>query len=170
MSEDNNWLVAANGGGGRILAYDSFVGMEYDKAHALPEKPVEDGAFFTANKWALPYRATVTVAKTGEASEIRDFIDALEGLNGSTTLVSIVTPLRVLVDGTIEAIRYSFDNDDLGPRMVMPRISVKEVMFARKSTTTGKITAGNSKNAETGDTVEGGGTRTIPVDGMDAFA
>lgn len=170
MSADNNWLVAANSGGAKILSYDSFVGMEYDKANALPEKPMEDGAFFTANKWALPYRAMVTLAKTGEASAIRDFIDALESLNGSTTLVSIVTPLRVFIDGNIEAIRYSFNNDDLGPRTVMPQISVKEVMFVRKSTATGKIAAGSSKNADIGDTVEGGGTRTIHIDTMDAFA
>lgn len=156
MSVDNNWIVSMKGGGADILGYDSFVGLEYEKSQALPEKPVEDGAFFTANKWSKPYRVTLTLAKGGDAAAIREFITRLEKYNESIDLVDVVTPLKVFVNGTIESVRYSVGNDEYGPRLVMPRITIKEVLPTRSASTGGEIRFGKTKIADLADTATNG--------------
>lgn len=114
-------------GGAAAAQFTSFLGLQYYNSAGLPEKPVEEGSFFTANKWDTPYNISVEVAKMGEIGEIQAFLDALDEILASLEFCEVVTPAKAFVNGNVEAIDYKWHNDEYGPRMLVANIHIKEV-------------------------------------------
>lgn len=146
------WFISA--GGGSVTDFSSFLGFQYANESSVPEKAVEEGSFFSANKWDNPYDVVVDLAKHGEASDIGAFIDALEQYRGSTDLVSIVTPAKVFINGNIYGISFSWNNDETGPRMLVAKVAIKEIRPPGGSQSSGgrggggASSIGNASNGE----------------------
>lgn len=88
---DEKWGVFDEDGNDLINA-DSFVSIEYRNGSRLLDYPVEDGSFESYNKVANPFDAAVTFAKGGTQDERQAFLTAIDALNDSLDLVSVVTP------------------------------------------------------------------------------
>lgn len=123
-ANSEEWTIR---GGGAEAQFTSFLGLQYYNSSGLPEKPVEEGSFFTANKWDTPYNISVEVAKMGEISEIQAFLDGLDQILASLEFCEVVTPAKSFVNGSVEAIDYKWHNDEYGPRMLVANIHIKEV-------------------------------------------
>lgn len=169
MNNGEAWYIASSGGGGSIVDYSSFIGYQYANEASIPTKPVERGAFVSANKWANPYEVEVELAKYGGAAEIREFLEELERWRESVELVDIVTPSRVFLRANIYRISYVWSMDENGPRMVMPKLSIREILYSRQGAADGGIA--NPMNAGCADTVTGGNVQCAPrtrVRGLEA--
>lgn len=150
-----DWYISVAGGGQTIASFDTFVEMRFKTGSALPIMPVEQGSFFTANKWMLPYNAMVQLAKMGDAGVINEMMVALEQYKNSTDIVDIVTPYFTFIHGNLYDIEYDFSVDETGVGMAAPRLSIQEVRFIQESaTSTSDITG--AKNAESNSTVNNG--------------
>lgn len=163
MAEDNEWFIS--GGGGSVAEFSSFLGFEYDEEASIPEKAVEEGSFFSANKWDNPYVASVDLAKSGEPQEIGAFIDDLRKYKTSTDMVSIVTPAKVFINGNITKLSFSWNNDEHGPEMLIVKVGIKEVRppgGSQESSSTGGGIAG-AKNGECNDSVSCGRLQSEPA-------
>lgn len=79
--------------GTSLLTPDSFVEFEYREEQKIPIYPLQDGAFQSYNKVGMPFdiRLTVTCSGNGKMSK-NEFINAIDNLLTSLTLVDIVTP------------------------------------------------------------------------------
>ncbi len=158
--EQEKWYIASSGGGSSIVEYSSFIGYQYKNESTIPTKPVEQGAFISANKWANPYEVEVEIAKHGTATEIQQFLEELERWRESVDLVDIVTPSRVFLRANIYRISYTWSMDEFGPRLVIPKISIREVRTAQTSMTSGALFA-NPMNAGNATTKTGGNIQGI---------
>lgn len=129
------WYVSEAGGGRTIADFDTFLGLRFKTGSALPVMPLENGSFFTANKWMTPYNAQVELARSGNQTELNNMMVMLERYKNSTDLVDIVTPYFTFIHGNIYDIEYDFGVDQTGVGMVNPYISIQEVRLIQESTT-----------------------------------
>ena len=159
--EQEKWYIASSGGGSSIVEYSSFIGYQYKNESTIPTKPVEQGAFISANKWANPYEVEVEIAKHGTASEIQQFLEELERWRESVDLVDIVTPSRGFLRANIYRISYTWSMDEYGQRLVIPKISIREVRTAQSSMTTTGSSFANPMNAGNASTRTGGNIQGI---------
>lgn len=157
-SQQIEWYIRATAGGFPVVQFTTFLEMKFKSGAALPIMPVADGAFFTANKWAMPYNALVRGAVAGDNYVLNHVMIMLERYKREVDLVDIVTPYYALLRGNIYDIDYEFDNDQTGVGMIIPTISIQEIRLVRKSVTSMQDTAKLrlAKNAESDSTTENG--------------
>lgn len=150
-ASEDQWLI--QGDGGAVAEYTSFLGFEYNSESAIPEKAVEEGSFFSANKWDYPYDIIVEIGKMGDVNELSSFLDALETWRNSTELVSLVTPAKTYTNGNIYGVGYSWNGEEHGPRMIIAKVAIKEVRLVGESAAAnsggGISGAGNSEHNST---------------------
>ena len=87
------WTVADDESGQPLLEFDAFLGLDYAQDAKVPQQPIEQGSFAAYNKVGSPYLVKVTLAKNGNASTLKAFADALEGLTRGMRLVRARLPL-----------------------------------------------------------------------------
>lgn len=152
------WYISVTGGGQAIAEFDTFIGIRFQSSASLPILPVEEGSFFTANKWSNPFNAIVEMAKWGEVGSLNQMMVALERYKNSTDLVDIVTPYFTFINGNISSIEYEFSTDETGLGMVSPKIGVQEIKLIKKSASsiTPVRTIDRAKNAESNNTINVG--------------
>lgn len=100
------WTVADDESGQPLLEFDAFLGLDYAQDAKVPQQPIEQGSFAAYNKVGSPYLVKVTLAKNGNASTLKAFADALEGLTRGMQLVSVVTPERVYRSANVTSLRW----------------------------------------------------------------
>jgi hypothetical protein len=167
MRTNEAWYIAESGGSGNgksIVDYSSFIGYQHSNQSSIPTKPVERGAFTSINKWSNPYEVDVEIAKHGTADEIADFLETLEKWRDSVDLVDVVTPSRVFLRANIYRINYTWNMDDTGPRLIIPKIGIREIRFVQSSASSTVIS--NPKNPGSTSTKNCGETSCSSVAAM----
>lgn len=86
---------------------DSFVSFELKHDQKIPIYPMQDGAFSSYNKVGMPFDIKLTVTCGGNLqTSKKDFLDKINFLLTSLTLVDIVTPDRVYNDTNLIHVDY----------------------------------------------------------------
>jgi len=92
-------------GGAPIIVADSVVGMDYKQEWSLSDYPVEQGAFATYDKVALPFDVRVRFT-AGSISSRDALLNSLAAVAGTTQLFDVVTPEVVYTSVTITHYDY----------------------------------------------------------------
>ena len=100
------WTVSDDESGQPLLEFDTFLGLDYAQDAKVPQQPIEQGSFAAYNKVGSPYLVKVVLAKSGDASTLKAFADALEELVRGMRLVSVVTPERVYRSANVTSLRW----------------------------------------------------------------
>lgn len=161
------WYIAKSGSLESIVEFDTCISMGYKSGAALPVKPVENGSFFTANKWTIPYQIVMELAVSrtnfstegdggGSERNLADIMNALERWKDSTDLVDVVTPYKTYIHGNIFDVEYRFDNDETGADMLVPMITLQEIRLINTSASTTEIKLSGAKNPDSADAIDMG--------------
>ena len=103
-AQPGRWTIH-NKDGAAALEFDTFLGVDSRSESRVPTEPVEEGGFAAFNKVKTPQTLTVRLAKSG--ADLSAFILALEALEDSLELYSVVTPDRVYESMTIVSVNYA---------------------------------------------------------------
>lgn len=133
------WLIS----GTSVTEYSAFLGYQYTKSAGVPEKAVEEGGFYTANKWETSYRVRVQLAKDGTPQAIGEFLEELERLLASTALVTVITPSRVYIDATVFGLDYDWSSEN-GARLCIADVSLQEVRPPVRTISSGGFSGGGA--------------------------
>lgn len=112
--------------GNRVLAPDSFLGLEYRNNWRIPNYPVEKGQFSSYNRVNMPFDAIVSMAKGGYQSERSKFQAAVQSLANTTNTYHITTPDAKLGPITIQRVNYERRADN-GANLLIVHIHFLEV-------------------------------------------
>jgi len=112
---------------------DSFVDFEYREERKIPNYPVEGGSFASYNKVALPFDVKVTVSCNGKGQMTKeDFLNAIENLISSLTLVNVITPNATY--NNCNLIHYDYRRESKqGVSLLIVALSFQEVKIAQSS-------------------------------------
>lgn len=160
-----DWFIAPTGGNSSIVDFDTCLGIRYKKGSGLPIKPVENGSFFAANKWAWPFQVVVEMAKSSRdnsGSDLIQFMKDLEEWLATVELVDVVTPYGVFKNANIFDLEYRFDNDETGVGMVVPVLTIQEVRLINTSVSTTDINQAGAKNPDSATTKDNGQVSAQP--------
>lgn len=92
--------------GAVALEPDNFLEVGYVNVSNLSTYPQEEGAFASYNKVQTPRACSVTVSKGGTKKAMVDFATALESLQASLDLYTIVTPARSYENMNVDRCEY----------------------------------------------------------------
>lgn len=125
------WGIVAQDGS-TSLTPDSFVDFEYRNERKVPTYPIEDGSFQSYNKVALPFdcRVTVTCSGNGKMSK-QAFLEAIQGLLNSLTLVDIVTPNATYESCNLVHVDYRREARQ-GATLIMAQLWFQEIRIAQQ--------------------------------------
>ncbi len=121
--ESDSWIITNT----NIMDRTAFLGFQYVEDAGVPEKAVEEGGFFSANKWQMPYTIAVQLAKGGTADELSEFLAELRRLVNSLELVELVIPAGVFTSANIYGLSLDWNNDEHGARLCVPTLMMKEI-------------------------------------------
>lgn len=109
-----------------VVTFDSFVSIEYMGEMRVSDFPLEQGAFETYNKVAVPFEARVTVSKGGSSADRTTFLNQCEAAKVSLDLFSVFTPDRAYKSVNVEAVDYARKSDK-GVTMILANFRLIEV-------------------------------------------
>lgn len=154
------WFIAPAGGGSSVLPFTSVMNVNSRAGARIATKPMERGAFRSANKWSVPYNVEIVLTVEGTDTERNNFMAELERLKNSTDLVDIVTPFYVWANGNIVDYDLQLDNDTGANSILIPSIMVEEVRLKQRKITSSNIDIGGAKNPGNTSTVKNGKINT----------
>lgn len=96
---------------GAMLAFKSFVQLNYSVAHKVVSSPVED-SFVAYNKTTDPEQLDIRGAIKGTPEEIGDALDTLIYFAQSTELLNILTPEKYYIGFNLYKLDYKRDARD----------------------------------------------------------
>ena len=96
---------------GAMLAFKSFVQLNYSVAHKVVSSPVED-SFVAYNKTTDPEQLDIRGAIKGTPEEIGDALDTLIYFAQSTELLNILTPEKYYTGFNLYKLDYKRDARD----------------------------------------------------------
>ena len=96
---------------GAMLAFKSFVQLNYSVAHKVVSSPVEN-SFVAYNKTTDPEQLDIRGAIKGTPEEIGDALDTLIYYAQSTELLNILTPEKYYTDFNLYKLDYKRDARD----------------------------------------------------------
>lgn len=134
---------------GKTLAIepDSFVSIDYQNVQNVSQYPVEKGSFTSYNKVQTPFRASVKVSKGGSKSDRAAFILAVESLNTSLDLYTLITPEKTYKNVSLE--RYDYRRDALsGAGMMVVSLYLVEIREAQASSSTSNAQSPQAASAQ----------------------
>lgn len=149
------WGIFDNAGA-QLLTPDSFIAAEYSRDWRLADYPLEKGAFESYNKVTRPYELRVTLTKGGTENDRSDFINAIEALGQSLTLISTVTPEHTYLQGNIAHVNYD-RTAHAGASMITATLGIMEIR------TTVTAAYSQTKTASAADPVNAGAVQTKPL-------
>lgn len=125
------WGIVAQDGSASLTP-DSFVDFEYRNERKVPTYPIEDGSFQSYNKVAMPFdcRVTVTCSGNGKMSK-QAFLEAVQKLLSSLTLVDIVTPNATYESCNLVHVDYRREARQ-GATLIMAQLWFQEIRVAQK--------------------------------------
>lgn len=140
------------------VAFDVFLGCGAKAASKIAQNPVEQGSFATYNKIASPTALSVTLARTGRATQLGAMLDQLDALVEGTDLISVITPGRTYVDYSLESYDYSRTTDTGADRLLVSLTlqEVRQVEPRYSNEQVPPITRQQARRPEDADTVDAG--------------
>lgn len=144
--------------GQAAVEFDVFLDCGAKAASKIAQNPVEQGSFASYNKIASPMALTVTLARTGSATQLGAMLERLDALVESTALVSVVTPGRTYVDYGLESYDYTRTTDTGADRLLVSLTlqEIRQVEPRYSNEHIPPITRQQAKRAEDADTVDAG--------------
>lgn len=119
--------------GNPVLQPDSFVNFEYKEEHKIPNYPIEQGSFQSYNKVALPFDCRVVVSCGGNGMMSKEeFLNAIESLISSLTLVQIVTPNKTYQNCNLIHVDYRRESTR-GVSLILAQLWFQEVRIAQQT-------------------------------------
>lgn len=101
-----NWQIVDKNGV-PVLLPDSVISFEYKKENKISDYPVEQGSFASYNKVTSPFDARIIMTCTGQGKMSREaFIKAVEDMQKSLNLYTIITPDKVYTSVNLESHNY----------------------------------------------------------------
>lgn len=94
-------------GGGAVITADTVTSLDYKQEWAISDFPVEEGAFESYDKVALPYDARVRFAAGGSDANRAALLGSIAAVAGTTQVFDVVTPEAVYVSATISHYSYT---------------------------------------------------------------
>ena len=104
IGSSSQWGIYKDGKA--VLAFDSFVAMDFRAESHISDYPIERGNFESYNKVALPNEYRLTISKAGSDSDRSQFLSSLALIAKSLDLYSIATPDAAYAGTNIT--RYDF--------------------------------------------------------------
>lgn len=114
------------------LDADAVVGFEHNGEYRIPDFPLENGAFESYDKVALPFATRVTVSKGGTVAERAQFLTDCENLLRSFDLLNVVTPERTYLNVNVVRIGMT-RNAGQGAGMCTVELVLQEVRAAARA-------------------------------------
>lgn len=149
------WGLYDDTGGAQLIKPDSFVSVEYGRDWRIADYPLEQGGFESYNKVTRPYELRVALTKGGTEAERADFVNAIDALGQSLTLISTVTPEHTYLKGNISRVSYDRSARS-GAALIVANLDIMEIR------TTVTATYGTAKTPSAADAVNDGTVQTQP--------
>lgn len=151
-----------------LLRPDSFIDFEYRKDQKIPTYPMQDGAFQSYNKVALPFdiRLTVTCSGNGKMKK-GPFLEAVNNLLNGLDLVDIVTPDATYKSCNLIHVDYRRDATN-GATIIIAQLWFQWVRIVSKSTTNTAAPSGTPSTplGQVSPVSSIGGAIKVPTNGV----
>jgi hypothetical protein len=185
LTTENNWGIFSVSGEPLVLA-DSVIEVSYENSSKISQHPVAAGSFASYNKVASPFATTVRLSKgsgvkaLGELANVlqngignigkgalnarSDFLEVIDDLSKSTTLVHVVTPEKTYTHCNIEKYSYRREQSN-GAHMLIVDINLVEVRETKVSYSNSEtvVATDNSKQPEAKSPENNGKVQPQPV-------
>ena len=123
----------------KVIEPDSIVALDYRREWRLADYPMEQGAFQSYNKVAVPFDVRLRMTKGGKFDVRGDFLDAVEKIAKTLDSYDIVTPDQIYTSVNIVSLGYSRTSNkglglisvDIGLRQI--RVTATTTFLAVKS-------------------------------------
>lgn len=129
-----------------VVKPDSFGEFGYRAEWAIPDFPIEDGAFANYDKVVQPYEIMVRMIKGGTKEARKKFLDSIEEIAKSLDLFDIVTPERTYLNVNITR----FEVTRRGPRgaylLAEVDLYFREIRTVTASYSTTAVVTENARN------------------------
>jgi hypothetical protein len=159
LFEGPQWGIFSSTGAPALIG-DSVIAVDYRKEYAIPDYPIEEGAFASYNKVQRPFDVRVSFANTGKLSILgsllsggaigslitgvdpntagrRRFLQQVDAAIASLDMFTVVTPEASYAN--VNLIHADYRREAAGGGATMIRIDVwcQEVRFGSRATSTG---------------------------------
>lgn len=156
-SFDQSWGIYTQDGD-PALDTDSTLAVEYTGEYRVADYPLEQGAFESYNKVAMPFDTRVSVSKGGTVADREQFLSDIDDLLTTLDLFNVVTPERTYLDVNVVGARLSRTASN-GAGMITVELALREIRIAPPATLR------NSKEPAGADTVNDGTVQAKPATG-----
>jgi hypothetical protein len=109
-----------------VVNFDSFISFNGIRDSSIVSQTIEGGSFRSVNKITKPNVAKVVLAKGGLYKGIEDCLSVLKDLEGSTSILRIVTPFGVMDELNLTQLNYSFKRET-GSNLLIAELTLQEV-------------------------------------------
>lgn len=151
----NQWGIYGDDGK-KALDPDTIVAVGYDAEHRIADFPIEEGAFESYDKVALPFDVAVRMTKGGSFEDRRAFLSAIDELRGDTKIYSVTTPERTYL--SVNFSRVSVDRSrEQGAGLITADLHLREI----RQTVTAAFS--KSKDPASADAANNGPTQGKPA-------
>lgn len=142
--------------GRELLSFQTFVSLDSSFDANTVTQPVEQGAFFSANKTASPASYSVELTLQGTDLEIMQAIAVLEAEVKDASLIQILTPFYVTPNVTVVKMAW-VHKESVGILAVSLQLQeIKEVTAEYTNTEVKPVSKGQAKNGSDVSTQNGG--------------
>lgn len=135
------WTVRTNEGKKDICEFDTILGYDFKSSSELPSYPIQQGSFENYNKIQNPNKANITLAISGNKTELRKNLLKLEFFNEETDLVDLILPFKSFIGYNLCNLSHSLKE---GEAMSMLAVNF-DLVEIRQATISFKKTKANYK-------------------------
>lgn len=124
-----DWTVRTNLGKKDICEFDTLLSYDYQSSSDLPSYPIQQGSFENYNKIQNPNKANVSLAISGNKTEIRKNLIKLESFNESVDLVDLILPFKSFIGYNLCNLSHSLHEGE-GISMLVVNFDLFEIRQA----------------------------------------
>lgn len=135
------WTIRTHEGKRDICDFDTILGYDFKSSSELPSYPIQQGSFENYNKIQNPNKANITLAISGNKSQIRENLLKLEFFNESVDLVDLILPFKAFIGYNLCNLSHSLHEGE-AMSMLVVNFDLVEI---RQSTISFKKTKANYK-------------------------
>lgn len=138
FSSSPQWGVFKNGE--PVILFDTFVSIDYRQGWAIADYPLEQGAFESYDKVALPFDVRVKFASGGSEENRQALLDSVSAISKTLELYDVVTPEAIYARVNVQHYDYRRTSTN-GVGMITIEMWLLEIRTGGSSTVTGSINA-----------------------------
>ncbi|MBF5091277.1 hypothetical protein F1640_14910 [Novosphingobium sp. NBM11] len=158
----NQWGIYTLGGA-LVVHADSVVAIGYDAEHRIATYPLQEGAFETYDKVALPFDVRVVMSKGGNLTQRAAFIREIEEIRGDIEIYNVVTPERAYLNVNVSRVTIDRSREQ-GAGLITAEVHLVEIRQNATATFT------TTKSPASADPVSNGhvqpSTSTVDTSGV----